>query len=253
MSIEKKGTDIFSSLERDAESAAVTVPDDSQQSIREDGEQPSFLRLPFFQWKAFFIFLGISLGIVGHWLSTSELFNIPSDIASSRKRFFQAKEGYFSNQIYWDAKQQHFVDYVKQELAHGDEQLLLQRLQETPGEILISFLLQKIYHDIHRIDQVTIFPREGAPCLLVITKPEPGIWPLNIMLSLELEVKIHAHRFSLSISRLRRGAQDVALNLSWAYFGPELKSIRQLETPTKEPLILLSTSDRSPHYSNRFL
>jgi hypothetical protein len=63
------------------------------------------------------------------------------------------------------------------------------------------------------------------------------------MLALELEIKVHAERFSLSVSRLRRGSQDIALGLAWTYFGPELESIRQLESTTKQSFILLSTTD----------
>src|SRR5262249_4306805 len=140
MSIEKQGSETLSSAEKSSAGEAAATPDEKQHTAQEDVAQPSFFRLPFFQWKSFLIFLGVSIGIVGHWLSTSELFDIPPDIALSRESFFQAKEGYFANSTYWDAKQQHFVSYIQKELLENNEQLLLQRLQETPGEILISFL-----------------------------------------------------------------------------------------------------------------
>lgn len=203
----------------------------------------SFLRLPLFQWKSFLLFLGISLALFGHWLTTSEIFDIPEDVQATRDLFYKAKEGYISNQSYWDAKQQYFVTYVEKELLEGNDVPLLQRLQETPGEILISYLVQKMHQGMERIEQIAIYPKDVTPCTLLISKYEPGIWPLKIMLSLELEVKIHAHRFSLSIVRLRRGSQDLALGLAWAYFGPELERIRQLETPSNQPLILLSKFD----------
>lgn len=193
-----------------------------------------FLRLPLFQWKSFFLFTGISLSLIIHWFYTSELFDIPSDVTNSREYFLRAKEGYFASKAYWDAKQQHFIEYMQQELQHSSDQQLLQRLQETPGEILISFLVHHLPNGKQRLNQIFIFPQEGSPCSIIISKYEPGIWPLKIMLSLELEIKIHARTLSLNISRLRRGSQDLALGLSWAYFGPELDSIRQLTSLSQQ-------------------
>lgn len=226
---------------------AVESSEDSSKPIenQEEALPPSFLflRLPLFQWKSFLIFTGISLGVIIHWFCTSELFDIPSDVISSQHHFMAAKERYFTNSAYWDAKQQHFIEYIRQELQETNEQELLQRLQETPGEILISFLIQRLINGKQRLNQIFIFPQEGSPCSVIISKYEPGIWPLSIMLSLELEVKIHARKLSLCISRLRRGSQDLALGLSWAYFGPELDSIRQLAFLSEQAVNPLFTLD----------
>lgn len=212
---------------------------------QEEALPPSFLflRLPLFQWRSFLLFTGISLGLIIHWFYTSELFDIPSDVAGSQQCFTKAKEGYFVNSSYWDAKQQHFIEYIRQELQQSDERQLLQRLQETPGEILISFLIQRLPNGKQRLNKLFIFPQEGSPCSVIISKYEPGIWPLKIMLSLELEIKIEARKLALSILRLRRGSQDLALGLSWAYFGPELDSIRQLASLSEQSTIPLFSFD----------
>lgn len=203
-----------------------------------------FFNLPIFQWKTLFVFLVISLGIIFHWFSTSEIFDVPEDVSLSRSHFFKAKESYFHNRPYWDAKQRHFTEKLSNELIIGDDREVLREIQETPGEIFISFLLKKLHLSLDHLEQTAIFTREDASsCTVIISKPESSIWPLNIMLALELEVKVHAERFSLSVSRLRRGSQDIALALAWTYFGPELESIRQLESTTKQSFILLSTSD----------
>jgi hypothetical protein len=228
-----------------------TLPADSDEiakpvdAPREEEESPSFLllRLPLFQWKSFLIFLGIATGLMLHWFATSELFEVPQDVLQSRQAFFKAKETYLSNQSYWDAKLRHFTDYIGKELQEQDEHTLIQELQEIPGEIFISYLLQKLHLADTRHDSTAIFFREGSGFSIVLSKYEKGIWPLQIMLSMEIEVRCTAHRFSLAISRLRRGSQDIALGLSWAYFGPELEALRSLKANSKQ-FILLTTKDK---------
>ena len=209
---------------------------------REEEETTSFLlfRLPLFQWKSFLLFLGIATGLMLHWFATSELFEVPQDILQSRHQFVKAKENYFANQAYWDAKLSHFTDYIAKELQEQDEHTLIQQLQEIPGEIFISFLLQKLHLTDLRLEQTSIFFREGSGFTINLSKYEKGIWPLKIMLSMEIEVRCTGHRFSLAISRLRRGSQDIALGLSWAYFGPELEALRSLKANSKQ-FILLTT------------
>jgi hypothetical protein len=201
----------------------------SLENQEEDEILPTFLflRLPLFQWKSFLIFTGVSLALILQWFFTSDIFNIPEDVAQSQHYFQKAKEGYLANRNYWDAKEQHFIDYIRYELEQSNDQELLERLQETPGEILISYVTQRLPAGLQRLEHVSLFLREGSPCSLIVSKYETGIWPLKIMLSLELEVKIQGRRLSLVPSRLRRGSQDLALGLAWAYFGPELDTIRQ--------------------------
>jgi hypothetical protein len=251
MASEKEKKVLLATGEGDAtltevEEKALVAQSHLQDNGQEEEANTSFFlfRLPLFQWKTIFFFVGISLGIIFHWFSTSELFSVPEDVAIARSMFFKAKESYFLNNIYWDAKQRHFSEKLSQELLSGNDREVLRQIQDTPGEIFISFLLKRLHLGFERLERCAIFPREDSSnCTVIISKPENSIWPLTIMLALELEVKVHAERFSLSVSRLRRGSQDIALGLAWTYFGPELESIRQLESTSKQSFILLSTTE----------
>ncbi len=217
-----------------------------QEALNEEEVKPALLlfRLPLVHAKTFIIFLGISFGLLFHWFSTSELFSVPEDVAESREKFFQAKERYFQNSTYWDAKQKHFTEKLSEELATRNDFEVLRQIKEIPGEICLSFMLKKLHLSLDRLEKTAIFTRDNAStCSLIISKPENHIWPFGIMLALEVELKIQAERFSLTVTRLRRGTQDIALGLAWTYFGPELESIRQLEATTKQSFILLSTSE----------
>lgn len=211
----------------------------------EESATPFFLfRFPVVKWRTFLLFLGVSFGLLFHWFSTSEVFGVPGDIAESRAKFFKAKESYFQNSTYWDAKQKHFTEKLIYQLSIRNDIEVLRQIQEIPGEIFISFMLKKLHLGLDRLEKTAVFARDDtSKCSLIISKPETSIWPFSIMLALEVEVKVHAERFSLSVSRLRRGTQDIALSLAWAYFGPELESIRQLEATSKQSFILLSATE----------
>lgn len=193
------------------------------------------------QSKNFFIIFIICIGIVCHWLMSSELFDIPEEVQQTRLEFAKAKEKYILRAPYWDAKLRHFKDIALEELALG-EQAFLDLVQEAPGELFVSFLLRNLHLSLDRLEETTAFPRQGSTFSVVVSKPEAGIWPLKIMLSIEIEIKYSAEKFSLAISRLRRGSQDIALNLAWAYFGPELETLRAFESHTRQ-VILVTTKE----------
>src|SRR5574338_877410 len=179
------------------------APRGNDEAIRDDDESSAFiLRLPLFQWKSFLVFLGISLGLLLHWFATSELFEIPPDVIETRQQFIQAKENYFSNEVYWDTKLRHFMDVIQEEMNSQNEYAVIQRLQETPGEIFLSFLEKRMHLTLVRLKETAVFPKEGSTFSVVVSKHEGGIWPLKIMLSMEIEIKCRAQRFSLAISRL---------------------------------------------------
>ena len=224
-------------LRKDRDSELAIIDRDPLASIPRIDQQEassssfSIWHLPLFHWKTFSIFIACIAAIVIHWFCTSELFEIPQDVALSRKNFFLAKERYLANASYWDAKQRHFTEFMQQEMPVSEPERILQHLQEAPPEVFISFLINKLRLGLDRLDHIALFPKETSASSfgLIVSKYEQGIWPLKIMLSMEMEIKIQAHHLSLTFSRLRRGSQDIALGLCWAYFGAELERMRQLE------------------------
>jgi hypothetical protein len=188
------------------------------------------IRFPLFHWKTFILFVICCLGLVLQWFFTSDLFKIPASVSTSRNAFFNAKEHYESNSLYWDAKQRQFDDFIHQEITGNNPHEIIQKLYEAPPEVFMSFLVTRMHLSSGRLDHIVIFPKENTSNFtIVMSKYEQGIWPLKIMLSLEFEVKLSRRKFSINFTRLRRGAQDLALGLCWAYFGPELERLRELE------------------------
>ena len=223
----------------DAEETLLDAP-----AEEEPGSSLLRFHLPEIHWKTLFLIVGITIGLVFHWFSTSELFTVPQDVATSRENFFTAKENYFQNSAYWDAKQKHFVEKLQEIMSTNADFAVLKEIKQTPGEIFISYMLKNLHINPERLEKSAVFTKDDSSgCSIIISKPEKTIWPLRIMLSLEIEVKIQRERFSLTVSRLRKGSQDIALGLAWTYFGPELESIRQVASTSKQSFILLTTND----------
>ncbi|MDB6081343.1 MAG: hypothetical protein JWO53_615, partial [Chlamydiia bacterium] len=190
----------------------------------------SIFDFPLFQWKAFFLFTGCCLGIIFHWLLTSEIFDPPTDVIVSRNEFFLAKDRYEKNQPYWDAKYAHFISAVRKEISKNESTEVLLEIQQVSSEILLAFLIKELNVRLDRLNQLCIYPKgENSSFSLIISKYEQGIWPLKILLSLEIEIKVKDGHFSLEFTRLRRGSQDISLGLSWAYFGPELDPLKRFD------------------------
>ena len=189
-----------------------------------------FLQLPILQWKTFSLFLSCCFGILINWLLTSEIFMTPPDVALSRKEFFAARDHYEKKRSYWDAKQIHFSKSATDALEQQNTKQLLSILEGLSGEIFIAFLIQKLHINLTRPNEFAAFPRKKASSLsIILSKYERSIWPLKIMLSLELGVKVKGKAISFEFLRLRRGSEDQSLSLAWPYFGSELEPLQQLK------------------------
>ena len=203
------------------------------------------ISFPFFQWKSFILFIVCCCGIVFQWMYTSQLFHVPRDVAKTRILFNKAKERYTQQAAYWDMKLVQCVAAVQNEDAGQsnhvpiphvsnhqaqNQQALFQNLQAFSPELWIAYLVNKAGFSLSRLDHLVIFPGEqgGDGNTIILSKYEPGIWPLKILLSLELAVKADFRAVSIDVLRIRRGGQDIALGMSWAYFGSELESLQRL-------------------------
>ena len=186
-------------------------------------------RLPFFQWKAFISFLIVAFLLIFAWSSTSDLFEVPSDVIHSYKTYQDAKRHYFQNSVYWDSKREHFELLLRENLMASNEDHITLLLETVTPEILISFLVSKLRFSPERLNTISIMQKESAPNFtLIFSKPEQAIWPLRIIVSLETEISVAKDGVSLLFTRLRRGSEDMATGLAWAYFGSDLEVLKSL-------------------------
>jgi len=196
------------------------------------GQERGVFGLPFafFQWKSFFFFVGCCCLLFFQWMYTSDLFYVPQDVAQARLQFMQARERYMQQRAYWDMKFMQYVTSVYESAEHIHPGLIMHNLHETSPELWIAYLVNRLRISPSRLEQIAIFPIEGdvRTKKLIVSKYEPGIWPLQIMLSLELVLQSDLDTVMTNVIRIRRGSQDIASGLSWAYFGGELESLQMI-------------------------
>lgn len=203
-------------------------------SIQDESEaRPSmlsFLHLPLFQWKTFLAFILISTIVFTQWYLSSELFKLPQDVMASRESYFHTKHRFEKSRSYWDIKAQQFTEQISKELTFHDLETILSVPKDASFELWLALCMEKFSHVFYKDEGLAIFFRQGKiPGSLILSKYDTEIWPMRILLSMELDVKVQRNLVIVSIKRLRRGAEDIAPGLCWAYFGKELETMRNLK------------------------
>ncbi len=100
-----------------------------------------------------------------------------------------------------------------------------------PSEVLLAFMVNSLGFMPDKLESFTILPRDNATTFsILISKYEARAWPLSILLSLQMDVRLKGDTFITNFTRLRRGSQDLSLGLAWAYFGSEIEKLKKLET-----------------------
>ncbi len=184
------------------------------------------------------IFVAIILvvgAVLYAWLATQDLLRSPPEALSSRIRFRDAYTRYMSRQDYWDAKYYQLIQVMKNQPPISTKEEITNLIQSISPEMLIAFTVNWLGVPAGHLHHFTLFPRdEPASCNFVLTKYEQCVWPLSTLLSLEVSITVRSGKFAIELQRLRRGLDEVALGLAWAYFGSELKYVRNfLIMPTK--------------------
>jgi hypothetical protein len=102
-------------------------------------------------------------------------------------------------------------------------------LRQLEPQAIVALLVHKVGFDVERLKTLCCMPKvSGSSFVVVFSKPEPAIWPLKVMLSLEVELKISSDFVALTLKRLRRGSHELSPGVAWAYFGSELSLLQRM-------------------------
>ena len=179
------------------------------------------------RWKLLFAFLCTVLFMLVTWISFSNLFDIPRDVRQDRQVYAFAKRQYLENPHYWYVQWLQLELAIKQARGENREQDIPSLLQQATPQTIIALLVNKTDTKIEQLKTLAIVPKLcGSSFVLSISKPEPNIWPFKVMLSAEIKVTMRQEITALTVTRLRRGSQELSPNLSWAYFGRELEHLK---------------------------
>ena len=185
--------------------------------------------LSLVRWKTFFLLLSTVLSFLILWVASSDLFDVPRDVRKDRQIYSIARQQYLDNPHYWYSQYLQLEHSLKQALQENREQDIPGIVQQITPQALIAYLVNHSNIKIERLKSFTIVPKiSGSSFVIVASKPEADIWPFKVMLSIEFQVSFSVDGTTLLISRLRRGSQELAPALSWAYFGPELERLKAI-------------------------
>lgn len=176
------------------------------------------------------LFFAILVLLAAPWLLMNDLFRVPQEVIDSRAEFQKLATRYHEGQPRWHAEKEQLLENMR---LHPLEERMNSEghsFDNVPLEVFMALLWEDLKFSKDKFRDVTVFPIVDAenPTFL-ITKYEHGMWPLRILLSLEVQLNNHGNRLTVEFRRLRRGNRDISQDFAWVYFGPELKLLRQLE------------------------
>lgn len=180
-------------------------------------------RSPTF-WRAITLFVALGALSLAAWVSCSPFLDTPHDVAHTRKLFIGAKNSFCHNPHYWHAKRRQMENRILNELQERNGEAIPGLVREITPEMLLSYAVDALEVPLGTFDSVTIFPKiSGSSFIILISKQENSLWPLAVIVSLEIEVRIEPQGAMIIFRRLRRGVQELATTQASMYFGADLE------------------------------
>ena len=107
---------------------------------------------------------------------------------------------------------------------------MIDTLNSLSSETFIAVLDKHQFLDALERTKGAVMPKGGTLTFpLLISKKARDAWPLNVIVSLEAELKVSKGLMTIEFVRLRRGLKELSLDLTLAYFGPEIGMLQKLD------------------------
>lgn len=181
------------------------------------------------RWRILVVALcALLAGLVALYM-TSDLFRVPQDVRQARKAFDHARQGFSKDPLRWQIEWSRTERGIYGALTGGREHEISSILRQLDSRAFVALLVNRVGFEPERLLSLCCMPKvSGSSYVVVFSKPEPGICPIHIMLSLEAEVRISPEIVSITLKRLRRGSRELSPGVAWAYFGSELSTLQRL-------------------------
>lgn len=175
-------------------------------------------------WHAVTLFVSLgSLGLAAYFFYAPFL-DTPHDVVRSRKLFISAKNAFSHNPRYWHLKRQQIEGKILKDLQERGGESVFGILREITPEMVLSYAVDSLQMPPETFEHVTLYPKiSGASFIILISKQENSLWPLSVIVSLEVEVRIEAQGAMVLFRRLRRGTQELSTTQASMYFGADLE------------------------------
>lgn len=197
-------------------------------SIQKDIEIEGWLGRVY--WRRLLSCFALLLLVVVPYLFFFDLFQTPEEIIRSRQNFIKFQESYRKERDRWDFQKEQILSAMREHRLKEDLGKDKLSFSAIPLEILFAFLEDDLGFSLPKFDGVCLYPLDDLTNpVMILSKYENVLWPLQVMLSMEIELKTGENRIEAKIRRLRRGAREISPSQSWEYFGAELQALRVLE------------------------
>ena len=97
-------------------------------------------------------------------------------------------------------------------------------MRDITPEMVLSYAVDVLDVPLSAFEGTSVFPKiSGSSFVVLFSKQENSLWPLPVIVSLEVEVRFEQQGAMLIFRRLRRGMQELAPTHASMYFGSDLE------------------------------
>lgn len=183
-----------------------------------------------FSKKKLFLFCSFLIAMTVPWFWMSDLLSPKTEAQFSRVQFFQAKDYYLKDAKKWDEQKESLLKQMQEDRLDLTPAKMPLSLKSISMEVVMSYLIEELGFSTKLSNSTLYFQPHLDGTSITLTKYEEGIWPLKILLSLEILLKKKQGRVTSSFVNLYRGSRPISIDLAYEYFTQELTALRPLET-----------------------
>jgi hypothetical protein len=199
-----------------------------------DEQEPTQFSVPrvfppsLLNWALLWISLIALVLSVGVWLYTCDIFEVPSDVLEGRKQFSKAYREFCERPSYWREEWLHLDRSIRKCIEESRDHDITSLLHRFSPQVIVAYTVNELGLTKSRLKSLAIVPKvSGSSLLFVLSKQEPDVWLLPVVLSLEIEVNISSNGVHFVLLRLRRGSRELTPSLAWAYFGADIELLKK--------------------------
>ena len=175
-------------------------------------------------WHAVTLFVSLGALSLAAWVSYAPFLDTPRDVAHTRKLFIGVKNSFCNNPHYWHSKRSQVERRILKDVQERNGESIPFLVRDITPEMLLSYAVDTLHMPLSTFDSVALYPKiSGSSFIILISKLENSLWPLSVIVSLEIEVRIESQGAKILFRRLRRGTQELSTTQASMYFGSDLE------------------------------
>lgn len=180
-------------------------------------------------WKRLSLTFFLLFLAAAPWYWVSDYMALPPEVALSRQHFQSMRHNFEGEWDHWTQQKTQLLRSMEAPLATLNPLKEPLHFQGVPLEVIQAYLEQELQITQERFPSFAWYPGEDVENpSVILSKEEKHLFPLKVMLSLEVAFVNQGEETHTQLCRLRRGKQEISPSLAWMYFGTELQALRSM-------------------------